>query len=115
LIGCGGRSSTHPATTTSAQSWSSAPCLQLSGSIADEALSLVHTYQPGFGVGSTSDVAYFGLRTVLSGFKQHHCATRVLGRTLARRLTRRQQRELFSHLPRAMTAYFRLAIKVSRR
>jgi hypothetical protein len=84
--------------------------VQLSGSIADEALRFVQTYQPGFGVGSTSDVAYFGLRTVLGGFKQHHCATRVLGRTLARRLTRRQQRELFSHLPRAMAAYFRLAI-----
>jgi hypothetical protein len=73
-------------------------------------LRFVQTYQPGFGVGSTSDVAYFGLRTVLGGFKQDHCATRVLGRTLARRLTRRQQRKLFSNLPQGMAAYFRLAI-----
>ena len=73
------------------------------------------TYQPGHGVGSTSDVAYFGLRTVVGGFKQHHCATSVLGRTLARRLTRKQQRELFLHLPRAMSAYFRLAITEFRR
>ena len=110
VIGCGSRSSTAPVPTTSAQSRSSAACLQLSGSIADEALRFVHTYRPGFGVGSTSDVAYFGLRTVLGGFKQHHCATRVLGRTLARRLTRRQQRELFLHLPRVMAAYFRVAV-----
>jgi hypothetical protein len=96
------------------ESWSPAACAQQSGWIADEALSLVHTYQPGFGVGSTSDVAYFGLRTVLGGFKQHHCQTRVLGRTLARRLTLKQQRELFSHLPRAMAGYFRRAITVSR-
>jgi hypothetical protein len=110
VIGCGTRSSTARVTTTSAQNRSSAACLQLSGSIADEAARFVHTYQTGFGVGSTSDVAYFGLRTVLRGFKQRHCATRVLGRTLARRLTRKQQRELFLHLPRAMAAYLRLAI-----
>jgi hypothetical protein len=106
-IGCGSKSSTPSVPTTSA-------CLQLSASIADEASRFVHTYQPGYGVGSTSDVAYFGLRTVLGGFKQQHCATRVLGRTLARRLTRKQQRELFLHLPRAMSAYFRLAITESR-
>src|SRR5438270_4733285 len=29
------------------------------------------------------------------GFKQHHCATKILGRTLTRRLTRRQRHELF--------------------
>jgi hypothetical protein len=110
LIGCGSKSSTAPVQTTSAQNWSSVACVQLSGSIADEALRFVHTYQPGFGVGSTSDVAYFGMRTELGGFKQQHCATRVLGRTLARRLTRSQQRELFLHLPRAMATYFRLAI-----
>jgi hypothetical protein len=113
VTGCGSRSSIAPVQTTSAQNRSSAACLQLSGSIADEAWRFVHTYQPGFGVGSTSDVAYFGLRAVLGGFKQQHCATRVLGRTLARRLTRRQQRELFLHLPRAMSAYFRLAITES--
>jgi hypothetical protein len=110
VIGCGSKSSTAPVQTTSTQNRPSAACLQLSGSIADEASRFVHTYQPGFGVGSTSDVAYFGLRTVLGGFKQQHCTTRVLGRTLARRLTRRQQRELFLHLPRAMAAYFRLAM-----
>jgi hypothetical protein len=110
VIGCAGKSSTAPVSTTSAQDRSSAACVQLSGSIADEASSFVHTYQPGYGVGSTSDVAYFGLRTVVAGFKQQHCATTVLGRTLARRLTRRQQRELFLHLPRAMAAYLRLAI-----
>ena len=110
VIGCSSRSSTARVPTTSAQSRSAAACLQLSGSIADEALSFVHTYQPGFGVGSTSDVAYFGLRTVIGGFKQHHCATRVLGRTLARRLTYRQQRELFLHLPRVIAAYLRVAV-----
>jgi hypothetical protein len=89
--------------------------VQLSGAIADEALSFVHTYQPGFGVGSTSDVAYFGLRTVLDGFRQHRCATTVLGRTLARRLTRKQQSALYSHLPQGMAAYFRLVITVSQR
>jgi hypothetical protein len=50
------------------------------------------------------------MRTVLDGFRRHHCATRVLGRTLARRLTRGQQRELFSHLPPATATYFRLAM-----
>ena len=109
-IGCGSRSSTASVQTTSAQNGSSAACLRLSASIADEASRFVHTYQPGFGVGSTSDVAYFGLRTVLEGFEQQHCATRVLGRTLARTLTRRQQRELCLHLPRAMASYLRLAI-----
>jgi hypothetical protein len=111
VTGCGGRSSTAPSVaTTSVQSRPSAACLRLSGSIADEALQFVHTYQPGYGVGSTSDVAYFGMRTVLGGFRRHHCATRVLGRTLARRLTRGQQRELFSHLPQATATYFRLAM-----
>ena len=113
VTGCGGRSSTAPVPTTPSESWSSTDCVRQSGAIADEALSFVHTYKPGFGVGSTSDVAYFGLRTVLGGFKQHHCATRVLGRTLARRLTRKQQHELLAHLPRAMAAYLRLAIAVS--
>lgn len=74
----------------------------------------VQTYQPGYGVGSTSDVAYFGIRTVLGGFRRHHCATRVLGRTLARRLTPGQQRELFLHLPRATATYFRLAMTAAR-
>jgi hypothetical protein len=114
VIGCGSKSSAPAVQTTSAQNRPSAACVQLSGSIADEALRFVHTYQPGFGVGSTSDVAYFGLRTVVQGFKQRHCATSVLGRTLARRLTRKQQRELFVHLPRGMSAYFRLAITESR-
>jgi len=66
-------------------------------------------------VGSTTDVAYFGLRTVLGGFKQHECAPKILGSTLARRLTRERQRALFSHLPHAMAAYLRTAIAVSQR
>ena len=115
VTGCGGRSSTASVSTTSAQSRPSAVCLRLSGAIADGAARLVRTYQPGYGVGSTSDVAYFGIRTVLGGFRQHHCATRVLGRTLARRLTRGQQRELFSQLPRAMATYLRHAITAARR
>lgn len=110
VTGCAGRSATAPPVTASAEGRSSAACLRLSGSIADEAVQFVHTYQPGYGVGSTSDVAYFGMRTVLDGFRRHHCATGVLGRTLARRLTRGQQRELFSHLPPATATYFRLAM-----
>ena len=116
LIGCGSRSSTASVPTTSVQG-SSVVCMRLSDSIADEASRFLRTYQPGsgLGVGSTTDVAYFGLRTVLAGFKQHHCATKILGRTLTRRLTRRQRHELFSRLPRAMSAYFRLAIRLSPR
>lgn len=111
VTGCAGRSATAPpVSTASAEGRPSAACLRLSGSIADEAVQFVHTYQPGYGVGSTSDVAYFGMRTVLDGFRRHHCATGVLGRTLARRLTRGQQRELFSHLPPATATYFRLAM-----
>jgi hypothetical protein len=107
VTGCGGRSSTAPPPPTA--------CLRLSGSIADEASQFVKTYQPGYGVGSTSDVAYFGMRTVLGGFRRHHCATRVLGRTLDRRLTLGQQRSLLSHLPPATASYFRIAMTAARR
>jgi hypothetical protein len=112
--GCGGRSPAAHISTAPALGWSPAACASQSSSIANEALRLVHTYQPGFGVGSTADVAYFELRTVLGGFQRHHCAAKLLGRTIDQRLTHRQQLELFSHLPRAMTAYFRKAVAVSR-
>jgi len=70
----------------------------------------VRSYKPGFGVGSIGDVAYFGLRTALGGFREHRCDTKILGATLTRRLSAKQRRELYSHLPAAPGAYFRHAI-----
>jgi hypothetical protein len=115
VSGCGGRPATAPVSTAPSEHWSRAACIQESSSIADEASRFVRAFKPGFGIGSIADVAYFGLRTMVGGFEQHHCPTSVLGRTLARQLTRRQQRVLFSHLPAAMAAYFRMAITTSQR
>jgi len=76
----------------------------------------VRAYELGSGAGAASpgDTAYFALRELLADFRQHHCAPASLGSTLARRLTRRRQREFLSHLPRGMAAYIRSSLTASR-
>jgi hypothetical protein len=55
-------------------------------------------------------VALLIVRTGVGGLRQHRCAPAIMGEALARRLTRRQQRELFSHLPDDVVRYLRRAL-----
>jgi hypothetical protein len=104
LAGCGGHSSSAAHV--------SPYCKRQAALVADAAHTFVHSFTPGFGIGSVQDVPYFGLRTVLGGFTGK-CPPSSLRDALAHRLTPAQRRSLLVHLPASKAAYFRTVLRTS--
>jgi hypothetical protein len=104
--GCGGRSTTLPAATTSTtHPWSAGTCRHQAQVIADDAHQILLHY--GAESAYPADLGFFMFRGALLEFQRHGCAPRILGSTLDRRLTKKQRTELLSHLPSAMVHYLR--------
>jgi hypothetical protein len=114
LLGCGGRSTHTPASTSrTTLVRSDATCRHQTRLILDEAHEILRHY--GAQAPGPADVAYFGFQDALSGFQSHGCRPQILGRALTRRLTKEQQTALFSHLPAVMVRYLEWTLTCGRR
>lgn len=89
--------------------WPAAACLRQSRLLAGVALQSARHY--GADSAYPADVAYYSWRYGLAVFRRHGCAQRVLARTLAKRLTRRQLAVFLAHLPPAMAGPLRRALR----
>jgi hypothetical protein len=103
--GCRDGSTNAPVPTTrSPSSWSAAVCEQVARGAAREGEQALLHYRPPLS-NYPPDVALLGVRIAVGGLERHHCSPAIVGRALARRLTRRQRAELFSHLPPHVVHY----------
>jgi hypothetical protein len=102
IAGCGG---TSPAT----GGWTEADCRTQTGRVifgADQML--LHYGQQSY---YPPDVAYLQLRNSVTRFRNHGCVPEVLGTALTEQLTKKQLRELLSHLPEGMVRYLHTALR----
>jgi hypothetical protein len=106
---CGGGSSSSEATTTTSRAsgaWTPTVCGQVARGVAWQGEQALRHFRPPQST-YPPDVALLIVRTAVGGLEGHGCPPEIVGADLARRLTRKQQAELFSHLPQSVVSYLR--------
>jgi hypothetical protein len=101
--------SSQTATTHAPRAWSTAVCRQVAEGVAWQGEQALRHYRPPQST-YPPDVALLIVRTGVGGLKRHRCPPRIVGAALSRRLSRRQQAELFAHLPADVVRYLRLGL-----
>ena len=102
-------SSSRTATTSAPGAWSTEVCRQVARGVAWQGEQALRHYRPPQST-YPPDVALLIVRTGVGGLERHRCPPRIVGVALSRRLTRGQQAELFTHLPRDVVRYLRLGL-----
>ena len=102
-------SSSQTATTRAPAAWSTQVCRQVARGVAWQGEQALRHYRPPQST-YPPDVALLIVRTGVGGLERHRCPPRIVGVALSRRLTRRQQAELFAHLPPDVVRYLRLGL-----
>jgi hypothetical protein len=101
--------SSQAAVTRAPGTWSTEVCRQVAQGVAWQGEQALRHYRPPQST-YPPDVALLIVRTAVGGLERHRCPPRIVGVALSRRLTRRQQAELFTHLPTDVVRYLRLGL-----
>ena len=111
--GCSsGSSGSQVATTPARGAWPAVVCRQVArGAVREGAQALLH-YRPPLS-NYPPDVALQGVRIAVGGLIRHRCPPQIVGAMLSRRLTRKEQAELYPHLPPRIASYLRRGVASS--